>query len=115
MVLSDIGIDADGSLSDPASGGELGTLFGREGNVVLVNGRIAPTIVSRIGRRQRWRIVNTAKTRYFQEYALEGHRFVRIGGDGAEEARHRIGFDAVRRIRRRIAPSDLARSPSDRG
>ena len=37
--------------------------------------------LARLGRRQRWRIVNTAKTRYFQ-IALAGHRFVRIGGDG---------------------------------
>ena len=42
LVLSDIGVTADGSLYDPDTGGDLGTLFGREGNVVLVNGRSRP-------------------------------------------------------------------------
>jgi FtsP/CotA-like multicopper oxidase with cupredoxin domain len=81
IVLSDIGVMEDGTLHDPAGGGDLGSLFGREGNIVLANGRVAPTVVARRGLRQRWRIVNSAKSRYFQ-LAMEGHRFVRIGGDG---------------------------------
>jgi FtsP/CotA-like multicopper oxidase with cupredoxin domain len=81
LVLSDIGLNDDGTLADPTGGGDLAALFGREGNVVLANGRVAPTVLARRGLRQRWRIVNTAKSRYFQ-LAMEGHRFVRIGGDG---------------------------------
>lgn len=81
LVLSDIGVEADGSLSPPDSGGELGDLFGREGNLLLVNGKVRPTLHARAGMRQRWRIVNAARSRYFQ-LALDGHRFTRIGGDG---------------------------------
>src|SRR5262249_41561162 len=40
LVLSDIGLDADGhSLEAPDSGGPAGMVFGHEGNRVLVNGR----------------------------------------------------------------------------
>ena len=41
-MLSDIGIRDDGTLEDPQSGGDFGTLFGREGNTLLVNGRVDP-------------------------------------------------------------------------
>lgn len=81
LMLSDIGVDEQGALFDPEHGGDLATLFGREGNIVLANGRIAPTVLARRGLRQRWRVVNGAKSRYFQ-LAMAGHRFVRIGGDG---------------------------------
>jgi FtsP/CotA-like multicopper oxidase with cupredoxin domain len=80
LVLSDVGI-LNGALEDPNSGGDLGTLFGREGNVVLVNGRVGPTVLARRGQRQRWRIVNAAKSRYFQ-LAMAGHTFTQIGSDG---------------------------------
>jgi FtsP/CotA-like multicopper oxidase with cupredoxin domain len=43
IVLSDMGIDANGKLEPADGGGDFGTLFGREGNVHLVNGRVAPT------------------------------------------------------------------------
>jgi FtsP/CotA-like multicopper oxidase with cupredoxin domain len=81
LVLSDIGIGDDGTLNDPHSGGDLGTLFGHEGNVALVNGRWLPTLHVRSGATQRWRIVNAARSRYFQ-LELPGVRFSRIGGDG---------------------------------
>jgi FtsP/CotA-like multicopper oxidase with cupredoxin domain len=81
IVLSDIDIQGDGSLGDPAYGGDFGTLFGRQGGTLLVNGKVKPTILARPGRRQRWRIVNAAKSRYFQ-LALDGHTFTRIGNDG---------------------------------
>lgn len=81
LVLSDMAVGEDGALGDPNSGGNLGTLFGREGDLLLVNGRINPVIEARAGLRQRWRIVNAAKSRYYQ-LALADHRFTRIGGDG---------------------------------
>jgi FtsP/CotA-like multicopper oxidase with cupredoxin domain len=81
LVLSDIDVTADGSLGDPAYGGDFGTLFGRQGQVILVNGKVKPTILAQPGLRQRWRIVNAAKSRYFQ-LALDGNTFTRIGGDG---------------------------------
>jgi len=81
MVLSDASVDEAGVLEPADSGGDFGTLFGREGNLILVNGRVNPTIHARAGLRQRWRIINTAKARYFQ-LGLAGHSFTRIGGDG---------------------------------
>ncbi|MBK8257253.1 MAG: multicopper oxidase family protein [Polyangiaceae bacterium] len=81
MVLSDIGIEESGQLQSPDVGGELGSVFGREGDSVLVNGRVRPEMVARAGRRQRWRLVNAARSRYFW-LDLEGTPFVRIGGDG---------------------------------
>lgn len=80
LVLSDMGIREDGSLEDPTSGGNFGTLFGREGNTLLVNGRVRPLLKARGGRRQRWHLVNAAKSRYFQ-LAMADHTFTRIGGD----------------------------------
>lgn len=81
LVMSDIGVEEDGSLRDPDAGGDLGTLFGREGDVVLVNGAQNPRVLARPGLRQRWRIVNAARSRYLQ-LELPSHSFTRIGGDG---------------------------------
>jgi FtsP/CotA-like multicopper oxidase with cupredoxin domain len=81
LVLSDIDLNADGSLGDPTTGGDFGTLFGREGNTLIVNGKVKPTIVARAGLRQRWRIVNAAKSRYYQ-IALDDGTFTLIGVDG---------------------------------
>lgn len=81
MVLSDASVDAGGTLEPADSGGDFGTLFGREGNALLVNGRVNPTLQARAGLRQRWRLINAARSRYFQ-LSLAGHAFTRIGGDG---------------------------------
>jgi FtsP/CotA-like multicopper oxidase with cupredoxin domain len=83
MVLSDIAIeDGSGELQSPDSGGVLGALFGREGNHVLINGRIRPTVPIRSGGMQRWRIVNAAKSRYFQLQFDDPQQFMLIGVDG---------------------------------
>jgi FtsP/CotA-like multicopper oxidase with cupredoxin domain len=82
LVLSDIAIEDNGELQSPDSGGVLGALFGREGNHVLVNGRIRPTIPIRSGAPQRWRIVNSAKSRYFQLQLENQQPFQLIGVDG---------------------------------
>lgn len=81
MVLSDASVNAEGTLEPADSGGNFGTLFGREGNALLVNGRVNPTLHARAGLRQRWRLINAARSRYFQ-LSLAGHDFTRIGGDG---------------------------------
>lgn len=81
MVLSDIALGDDGALLSPEAGGALGGVFGREGNKLLVNGRVRPVLRPRAGMRERWRIVNAAKSRYFW-LDLEGTKLSRIGGDG---------------------------------
>jgi len=82
LVLSDISLDQKGQFEPPDSGGTTGMAFGREGNIVLVNGRKDPKLVVRSGAPQRWRIVNTAKTRYFMLDLGQGNTFTKIGGDG---------------------------------
>jgi FtsP/CotA-like multicopper oxidase with cupredoxin domain len=80
LVLSDIGIDAKGGLESPDSGGPAGMVFGREGSHVLVNGRVRPHLSVHSGAPQRWRILNAAKSRYFQLF-LDGQTITKIGGD----------------------------------
>jgi FtsP/CotA-like multicopper oxidase with cupredoxin domain len=86
LVLSDLSLGADGRPEDPASGGDLGTLFGREGQSVLANGKVAPVLKARAGAPLRFRIVNAARSRYFQ-LELAGHRFVLYGMDVGRMAR----------------------------
>jgi len=81
MVVSDIAINDDGTLAPATAGGQIASYFGREGNVLLVNGQVRPTLKARPGLRQRWRIINAAKSKYFQ-LSMPGHSFQRIGGDG---------------------------------
>jgi FtsP/CotA-like multicopper oxidase with cupredoxin domain len=81
LVLSDIAADESGALEPADSGGSAGMVFGREGNHVLVNGRKGSRLRMRAGAPQRWRIVNAAKSRYFQLF-LDGQTFTKIGDDG---------------------------------
>ncbi len=93
LVLSDIATDARGVLEPPNSGGSTGMAFGREGDRVLVNGREQPTIAARAGAPQRWRVVNAAKSRYFQ-IEIAGTSFRKIGGDGGLQE-YEIQSDAI--------------------
>lgn len=80
MVLSDIAIESPGVFESPNSGGSGGMAFGRDGNRLLVNGWSRPTFKARAGETERWRVVNAAKSRYFE---LEfGGRVTKIGVDG---------------------------------
>jgi len=81
LVLSELAADEHGVFESPDSGGSLGMVFGREGNHVLVNGRVGSRLIVRAGAPQRWRIVNAAKSRYFS-LDLDDSLFTRIGGDG---------------------------------
>ena len=80
LLLSDMMVSEDGTQADPTAGGELATLFGREGDTLLVNGKVNPVLHAVAARRQRWRLINAAKSRYFQ-LMLDGQQFTRIGGD----------------------------------
>jgi FtsP/CotA-like multicopper oxidase with cupredoxin domain len=81
LVLSELAADDHGVFEPPDSGGSLGMVFGREGNHVLVNGRVGSRLIVRAGAPQRWRIVNAAKSRYFS-LDLGTTQFTKIGGDG---------------------------------
>ena len=53
---------------------------GREGNHLLVNGKVTPVLDAMSGKPQRWRIVNVANGR-FMRLSVPGQTIYRIGGD----------------------------------
>jgi FtsP/CotA-like multicopper oxidase with cupredoxin domain len=81
LVLDDVLLEADGQLAPPDNGGHLGDIFGREGNVLLVNGRIRPEVPVRRGRPVRWFVLNAGGARYFR-LGLGGLPGWLIGSDG---------------------------------
>ena len=81
MVLSDIALNDRGALESAEAGGSIANVFGREGPHVLLNGRKESMLQVRSDAPQRWRIVNAAKSRYFN-LDLGGVMFRQIGGDG---------------------------------
>src|SRR5215472_8626347 len=85
LVLSDISLEDDGSLMSPAGAGVAAKVFGLEGNHLLVNGREQPNLTAQAEEPQRWRVVNAAKSRYFELQLGEPSdkmSFTVIGGDG---------------------------------
>lgn len=83
LVLDDVELDAEGTLVLEPTHEDI--LFGRRGNVLLVNGVIPGRAEARGGTVERWRLVNTSNGRNFA-LALEGHRFQVIGWDGGPVA-----------------------------
>jgi FtsP/CotA-like multicopper oxidase with cupredoxin domain len=84
LILSDNRFDSTGAISfaDPSSvQGSIDIENGREGNVLLVNGQLMPTIDIRPGELQRWRIVNASAGRVYR-VALPDQKLVQVGSDG---------------------------------
>jgi FtsP/CotA-like multicopper oxidase with cupredoxin domain len=80
LVLDDVKLARDGREADEITDGD--RMFGREGNVLLVNGKHAPVdLTVPAGARERWRIVNASNGRYFN-LRLPGVRFLVVGNDG---------------------------------
>jgi FtsP/CotA-like multicopper oxidase with cupredoxin domain len=94
LLMSDIGLDETGQLVPSDSGGNFGDLFGREGSVLLVNGKVLPTLRVRQGKQQRWRIINATRARYYN-LRLRNHRFVRLGGDNGLAARSEDVYNLI--------------------
>jgi FtsP/CotA-like multicopper oxidase with cupredoxin domain len=97
LLIDDVLLEADGSLAptypdDPAKRAEA-QVNGREGNVLLVNGRELPTLEVAANTPLRLRMVNAANARFFR-VSLPHHQMVRIGGDGGL-ASAAIGIDPV--------------------
>src|SRR5688500_6563762 len=82
LVLSDIALDNGGKMHTTDSCGILCALLGREGNHVLGNVRVRPKLIVRDGALQRWRIVNAAKSRYFELVLCDGQPLELKGVDG---------------------------------
>ncbi|HET9992047.1 MAG TPA: multicopper oxidase family protein, partial [Kofleriaceae bacterium] len=78
LVLDDLKLDRKGRIAKTA-------LFdrhtGREGQALLINGRVAPELEIAAGQTERWRIVNACSARYVR-LSLGGRPFRVIGADG---------------------------------
>lgn len=79
FVLDDVKLESTGNLSTRVEA--LDWMLGRQGNTLLVNGKVGSQIEVRSGARERWRFVNAANGRYFN-LRLPGQRFTVIGWDG---------------------------------
>jgi bilirubin oxidase len=89
LILSDNRFHPDGSVDFPeprSLDGMRDEVNGREGDVLLVNGQVAPVIPIRSGQVHRWRVVNVAAARVFR-LALAGHTLLHVGSDGGLFAR----------------------------
>ncbi|MGR2752287.1 multicopper oxidase family protein [Agromyces arachidis] len=85
LVVADIRFDASGAV---AAATRSDRMLGREGDLVLVNGRLLPTMAAAPGARERWRIVNACTSRYLR-LRLDGQRMALLGVDGARYAEPR--------------------------
>jgi FtsP/CotA-like multicopper oxidase with cupredoxin domain len=84
LILSDNRFRADGSVdfAEPRSAeGVRDEVNGREGDLLFVNGQIAPSLPIRSGQLQRWRVINVAAARIFR-LSLDGHKLLHVGSDG---------------------------------
>ena len=79
FVLDDVKLESTGQLSTRIDALDL--MLGRQGNVLLVNGRSGASLQAKAGSRERWRFVNAANGRYFNLF-LPGHTLQVIGWDG---------------------------------
>lgn len=78
LVLDDVWLKEDGSF---AADDMSSMMAGRQGNVLLVNGRPRPIAAVRAGESQRLRFINAANARYFR-LSLAGQKLTLIGVDG---------------------------------
>lgn len=77
LVISDTTLDGLGNI---AAVQPMERMFGREGELILVNGQSNPQFSSRPGERERWRIVNTCVARYLR-LRLDGQQLQLLGMD----------------------------------
>ncbi|MET3768992.1 FtsP/CotA-like multicopper oxidase with cupredoxin domain [Marisediminicola sp. UYEF4] len=119
LIISDLTLDAAGRVA-PASDED--QMFGREGELVLVNGQLAPTLSARPGERERWRVVNACVSRYLS-LRLDGQNLQLLGMDSGrdaepesvEEVRLAPGNRADLLVDAASGTSILRTSPVDRG
>jgi FtsP/CotA-like multicopper oxidase with cupredoxin domain len=85
VVLDDVLVDDDWRLSEFAA---MHAMLGRQGNLILANGRAHPVAAMERGGVHRLRFINAANARYFN-LALPGHSLIQIGSDGGMLAQPR--------------------------
>jgi FtsP/CotA-like multicopper oxidase with cupredoxin domain len=84
LILSDNRFHPDGSpdIADPSSPqGLVDRENGREGNVLLVNGKVMPVLGITSGEIQRWRVINVSAARIYR-LAIPGQTLQHVGDDG---------------------------------
>lgn len=97
LVLDDILVDENGAITDEFTGSVqeiiLKKINGREGNVLLVNGKQTPFLNVKAGEALRLRLLNVANTR-FMKVRIPNHTMTRIGGDGGllEQAEENLPY-----------------------
>ncbi|WP_233496184.1 multicopper oxidase family protein [Geodermatophilus sp. TF02-6] len=77
LVISDTTLDASGH---PQQVSDKERMMGREGQLILVDGQLRPTLTARPGERERWRIVNACTSRYLR-LRLDGQRLDLLATD----------------------------------
>jgi FtsP/CotA-like multicopper oxidase with cupredoxin domain len=80
VVLDDLLVDPSTWQLEPFDAMQQ-AMVGREGNLILANGRARPIAPELPGGLHRYRFINSANARYFR-LALPGHKLVQIGSDG---------------------------------
>lgn len=78
LILDDLALDRRGRIAGTALFDRHG---GREGKLLLINGRADQTLEIAAGQTERWRIVNACNARYIR-LSLGGRPFRLIGADG---------------------------------
>jgi len=77
MVLKDISL----SNGQPAPHSSSDFMNGKEGDIILVNGKVNPVLNMKPGQVQRWKIVNASNARFYK-LSLASHNLQVIGTDG---------------------------------
>jgi len=85
IMITDTTVDSSGYV---AAADPMAKMMGREGEWVLVNGQLQPTIASVPGTSERWRIVNACVSRVLA-LTLEAHQLTQIAVDGGSLPRAR--------------------------
>ena len=84
LILSDNRFRPDGAVDFPepkSLAAQVDAENGREGDVLLVNGRAMPTLAVRPGELQRWRIINASAARIYR-LSIPGQKLLHVGSDG---------------------------------
>ena len=80
LVFADLGVKPDGALRPGNESNWFGDYFGREGELLVVNGKKLPNLKARVATPQRWRVINASRARYLR-FKIPGQTLIRIGGD----------------------------------
>ncbi|TFD59195.1 multicopper oxidase family protein [Cryobacterium suzukii] len=119
LVISDITFDSSGTIPTATA---MQKMSGREGELVLVNGQLSPTLNAGAGERERWRVINACTSRFLR-LRLDGQQLTLLGIDSGrfesardvDEVALAPGNRADLLVTGRVGTSTLRALPYDRG